>query len=560
MIDLVDIADLGGQGAADALVANRARLVAAETAEFVLATHWADLHAPVDEQGLGVGGTAGDGGTARRRVLPGTERVRRIGGPGTPMVGEFAAGELAALLGVSLAAASNLMADALDVRHRLPDLWTEVVAGRVRVWQAREVARRTRATGLSLDQARWVAAQVTPYLGRLSWSRFCQLLEARIVQADPDAAEARRQAAALERFVSTGQSNEYGLSTIIAKTTAGDAIFFVAVCDRIAQILALEGDTDPVGVRRSKAIGLLATPERAFALLAKYATPSDQPLFDEDPDHPDNDDDATETAAADTAADTAADGDATEPGGRDTAGEDDVSGPGEAVGAAVARLAGDPTAFVKAAGIDPSKLLPRAVLYLHLSAESFHAALAGNSLGVVRMEGVGPVTVEQCREFLASCQVSVKPVIDLNAEEQPVAGYEVPDRLRERLRLRSPGSVFPYSANQSRQMDADHTVPWRPPGSDPPDDQGDEQGDEQGQTRVGNLGFLGRGEHRLKTHGTGWRHRQPKTGVHIWRSPHGYWFRVDPHGTHALGKNPPASELGNGSVMEQHLRDCLTAA
>jgi hypothetical protein len=537
MIDLADIADLGGQGAADAVVANRASLVAAEAREFVLAAHWADLHAPVDEQGLGAGGSAGDGGTARRRVLPGTERVRRIGGPGTPMVGEFAAGELALLLGVGLAAASNLMADALDVRHRLPELWAEVTAGRVRVWQAREVARRTRATGLSLEQAQWVAARVTPYLGRLSWARFCQLLEARIVEADPDAAEARRRAAALERFVATGQSNEYGLSTIIAKTTAGDAIFFVAVCDRIAQILELEGDTDSVGVRRSKAIGLLATPERAFALLAKHSTSGDRPLFDGNPG-----DEADESSAT---------------GGGGDAGEDDASEAGGTAGAAVAQRAGDPTAFVRAAGIDPAKLRPRAVLYLHLGTEAFHASLAGDQVGVVRMEGVGPITVEQCREFLAHCQVTVKPVIDLNAEDQPADSYEVPDRIRERLRLRSPGSVFPYSPNQSRTMDADHTVPWRPPGSAP---SGDPPRDEPGQTRTGNLGFMGRREHRLKTHGTGWRHRQPETGVHVWRTPHGYWFRVDSHGTHALGKNPLPSQIGEGSVMEQHLRDLLAAA
>ena len=64
-------------------------------------------------------------------------------------------------------------------------------------------------------------------------------------------------------------------------------------------------------------------------------------------------------------------------------------------------------------------------------------------------------------------------------------------------------------------MDVDHTVPWSrqpPPGT---------------QTRIGNLGKLTRFEHRTKTHGPGWRHRQPEPGVHVWRTPHGYRFRVD---------------------------------
>jgi hypothetical protein len=75
-------------------------------------------------------------------------------------------------------------------------------------------------------------------------------------------------------------------------------------------------------------------------------------------------------------------------------------------------------------------------------------------------------------------------------------------------------------------MDVDHTIPWTSttagtPTTGPP-----------GQTRVGNLGRLTRFEHRVKTHGHGWRHRQPEPGVHHWRTPTGYQFTVDHTGTH----------------------------
>ena len=53
---------------------------------------------------------------------------------------------------------------------------------------------------------------------------------------------------------------------------------------------------------------------------------------------------------------------------------------------------------------------------------------------------------------------------------------------------------------------------------------------------LGNLGFLNRKPHRVKTHATGWRHHQPEPGVHYWRTPAGYWFRVDHRGSHALGR------------------------
>ncbi len=247
------VEDLDGQGLADALVANHATLLTAEARELVLAAAWADLH---PTQAL-----------APRPVLPGMERPRRFGGHGTPEAGEFAAAELAVLTGRSLTSASTLIADALDLRHRHPQLWAGLQAGQVRAWQARKIAARTRATGLTLTQATYVDHCVTPYLGSLSWGRFLDLLEARIITADPTAAEARRTEAELDRFVTTGQSNDHGLKTLIAKATAGEIIYLVAVIDRIAEILLTHGDTSPVGVRRSKALGLLARPHQALTLL-----------------------------------------------------------------------------------------------------------------------------------------------------------------------------------------------------------------------------------------------------------------------------------------------------
>ena len=95
----------------------------------------------------------------------------------------------------------------------------------------------------------------TPYLATLPWGRFVDLLEARIIAADPAAAEARREAAELDRFVVTGQSTEHGLKTLVAKATAGEVIYLVATVDRLAQILQLEGDTSPVGRPPLQGIG-----------------------------------------------------------------------------------------------------------------------------------------------------------------------------------------------------------------------------------------------------------------------------------------------------------------
>ena len=501
------IGETDGQAAADALVSNHARLVEAEAAEFALAAHWADLH---DERTL----VRGDGSG---RVLPGTEQAKRYGGAGTPLVGEFAAAELGCLLSRGHIAATTLIADAIDVRHRLPMLWSAVHLKEARVWQARQVASRTRSVGLTFEQARWVDGETTPYLASLQWSRFQDLLEAKIIEADPEAAQARADAAAMERFVATGQCNEYGLKTVIAKADAGDAIFFVAMCDRIAQVLLLEGDTDPVGARRSKALGILANPAVALALLTKHANPllgpveptpgedsrtHDEPLTPGDL-HPGQDDSDDEPeAACPTCGGTGA-------------------------------PTGDSTAFIKRlATIDPGKLLPAVTLYLHISQESFSATLAEESTGVARLEGVGPITVDQARDFLRHAHVTIKPVIDLDADH-PVDGHEVPDRLREQVHLRTPADVFPWSGNMSRRKDLDHSIPYLGP----------DKGGPPGQTRIANLGPMNRFGHRVKTHARGWRHRQPVPGVFLWRTPHGYWYRVDHTGTYPLGKNPSPWEL-----------------
>jgi hypothetical protein len=43
--------------------------------------------------------------------------------------------------------------------------------------------------------------------------------------------------------------------------------------------------------------------------------------------------------------------------------------------------------------------------------------------------------------------------------------------------------------------------------------------------------------HRVKTHGRGFRLRQPEPGIYLWRTPHGYRFRTDHTGSHPLGRD-----------------------
>ncbi len=405
------------------------------------------------------------------------------------------------LRGTSPFAAAALIRDAVDLRHRHPLLWAALERGHGRVWKARQIARLASAAGLTREQAWFVDAATTPYLDSLTWSAFTRLVEARIIEADPAAAEQRRQAAALARFVTTGRSTEHGFATLVARAGAGEVLYFVAVCDRIAQILALRGDHDPVEVRRSKALAILANPAAALTLLEQHTTdephpddPDRSPLSCSDPD-PDQDRSPDEPSP----------GRAPEPRSQPQADLEPQAGIAPGAGR---RLDGAPAVSARAARdgagsnrcascggprISPEWLRPRAVLHVRVSE---HALRSGH--GVAHVDnGIGPVALQALTDLLGHSRVSVRPVLDL-AGQVPVDAYEVPHAMREALRLARPSSVFPWTHTSA--PDIDHTRPYLPR----------HRGGPPGQTAIGNLGPLSRFGHRVKTHAPGWVVRQPR--------------------------------------------------
>ncbi|HWJ10329.1 MAG TPA: DUF222 domain-containing protein, partial [Nocardioides sp.] len=101
----------------------------------------------------------------------GRERAKPAGAEGTPRITEHAAATFGARIQTSPYGAKRLIADAVDLHHRLPKLWAGVKAGQVRVGHARRVAEATRE--LSAEQAGWVDAEVVEIAdGRLAWARF----------------------------------------------------------------------------------------------------------------------------------------------------------------------------------------------------------------------------------------------------------------------------------------------------------------------------------------------------------------------------------------------------
>jgi len=457
------------------IAAAHAALVEAECEELVLAAAWADAHY-LDPDG-----------TRQHEYGPVVERSVAWGGDGCPQVSEHCALELGALRGTGGTAARMLIADALDVRHRLPRLWALVAAGSVRQWQARAVAQATHA--LAWEQAVEVDARLSGFLPVLSWARFRRLLAAAVLEADPEAARQREEAAATSVGV-WAFDGEHGLKTLVAKAASGDVTWFLAVVVRIADLLALEGDRDEADARRAKAVGVLAQPARALALLLAHADDTDRRTGEAEPLLP------TDLVEPDPRPDPSL----------------DLSVPTE-VGSAA-----HPAALARLA----RAARPRVVLHLHLSDATVRA---GD--GLVRPEHGEALTLIQVREWLADtgCTVTVRPVVD-PVVTAAVDAYEVPGRLRDALVLRNPVDVFPFGQATSRALDADHTVPFVPLASGGP----------PGQTGLHNLGPLTRNHHRAVTHGR-WRRRQPVEGTYLYRSPTGFLFAVTNQGTLRLGRS-----------------------
>ncbi len=85
------------------------------------------------------------------------------------------------------------------------------------------------------------------------------------------------------------------------------------------------------------------------------------------------------------------------------------------------------------------------------------------------MEGIGPVTLDQAKQWLGNCTITLKPVIDV-AGIAPVDAYEIPDHIREAVHLMSPTDTFPYASCTSRRDGPrpHHPVRRRPTTADHP--------------------------------------------------------------------------------------------
>ena len=210
-----------------------------------LAAHWADLHPATTDTGVETFGGA---------ALLADES---LGGDGTPAVAAFTPEPFALALGMSPSAGAQLIADALDLRHRLPLLWKRVSRLEVPAWQARRVARQTHR--LSKAAAIWVDEQLADR-GSCGPVVVDRLVAHAIAAYDPEEHEDREDDAQAGWDVTLTHPEATDFLGTSHLEATGDTLVLKAFYDQVCAIahqLFLDGDTSPLGVRKIKAIGIL---------------------------------------------------------------------------------------------------------------------------------------------------------------------------------------------------------------------------------------------------------------------------------------------------------------
>ncbi len=195
-------------------------------------------------------------------------RLVRIGADGTPLVEETLPLEIAALLGVSQAGATGLIRDVVNLHYRHEELWRAVTDGGMPLWQARQLAQVAGMFGLSVGECLLADAKVTSLLGVVGWGRVMARYRAAIIQIAPAKVTACNHARRGNRHVTIGTDrDDPTVSWMSALADTGDLRAFEHLLGLVTQALIGLGDTDPVDVVRSKALGRMADPEGVLALL-----------------------------------------------------------------------------------------------------------------------------------------------------------------------------------------------------------------------------------------------------------------------------------------------------
>jgi hypothetical protein len=173
-------------------------------------------------------------------------------------VAEFCIAEFALAVGLSSDAGRRYVGDAVEIHHRLQRVQARVDRGELPAWRARRIAAATRA--LPSAAAEFVDRHVAPVAHRIGLAALDRLVDEALTRFDLEAAEAKAQQARETRAVDVHlhHMQDDGTVEVTGVLDVPDAVDLEDALARGAAQLKADGSTDPLGVRRAQALGLLA--------------------------------------------------------------------------------------------------------------------------------------------------------------------------------------------------------------------------------------------------------------------------------------------------------------
>ncbi len=188
--------------------------------------------------------------------------------PLIPAMDWRAGAAFAAAIGMSTQAGEALIRDALVLRHRLPRVWARVVTGEVPVWRARRIAQAVYAQ--PADVADYLDEHVAGVAERVGVVTVDRLIDEAMLRLHAE----ERELAQLEQLDATyvtvheASINHTGIAEATIRADWKDLDDFDTTLTDVAHRLEPVHAGEPFAARRARAVGVLADPARAAALLA----------------------------------------------------------------------------------------------------------------------------------------------------------------------------------------------------------------------------------------------------------------------------------------------------
>ncbi len=262
--------------APDLLTAVRAARTARDAADvrlLVLAVQWAERHTPTPPPG-----TRSRSRSSKTSPVSTARIAEDHEWLGLPTLRWDTAASFAAALAMSTASGKAFIRDALVLAVRMPKVWARVLAGDVAAWRARRIAQAV--LGEPDDVTTHVDTTIAPTAGQIGPVLLERALDEAMLRLHPEERELQQLADLDARYAHLDEStyNHSGIAEYIIRGDWSDLKAFDDTITTLAAALAQTGceetgSEESLDVRRSIAVGILADPEAALALLHRPPAP-----------------------------------------------------------------------------------------------------------------------------------------------------------------------------------------------------------------------------------------------------------------------------------------------